>query len=372
MVRYNRNILLQEEIMSTKIDGALLNEILEETPATQNIMLMGKHGIGKSQILENFFSKKGCKVVPLFLGQMSDPGDIIGIPHKNEATGHTEFMPPYWFPTDDTPVVLFLDELNRARPEVLQTIMDLALNRTLAGRSLPKGSRIISAVNCGEEYQLTDLDPALVSRFNIYEFVPSVQDWLLWANKNGIDERVISYISENPKALDNQAAVEDLDNLEKTPDRRGWARVSEIISGKAVLTQSHKSIIAGIIGGIGAGRFFEFLDTNHILTAKELLLGSMRDNMFKLQTYKTPQLATINDAIFVFLESAKYTEDDKALMAQNLTAYFNFLEEKKLREAMAHFANMFSGTSYPNALVFIIGECPDLYAKMTKFVSEIK
>ena len=251
--------------MSVRIDSNLLLEILEETPSTQNIMLMGKHGIGKSQILEKFYSEKGCKVVPLFLGQMSDPGDLIGIPHKNEKTGHTEFMPPYWFPTDDTPVVLFLDELNRARPEILQTIMDLALNRKLAGRSLPAGSRIISAVNNGEEYQLTDLDPALVSRFNIYEFVPSVQDWLLWANKNGIDERITSYIATNPNALDNQTAVEDLDNLEKTPDRRGWVRVSEIISGKEKLTQSHKSMIAGIVGAKAATRFFEFMNKNHLL-----------------------------------------------------------------------------------------------------------
>ena len=358
--------------MSVRIDGNMLLEVLEETPANQNIMLMGKHGIGKSQILEKFYTAKGCKVVSLFLGQMSDPGDLIGIPHKNEETGHTEFMPPYWFPTDDTPVVLFLDELNRARPEVLQTIMDLALNRKLAGRSLPAGSRIISAVNNGEEYQLTDLDPALVSRFNIYEFVPSVQDWLLWANKNGIDERITTYISANPKALDNQMAIEDMENLEKTPDRRAWVRVSEIISGKEVLKQSHKSIIAGIVGGVTANRFFEFLDHNHLLTAKELLLGNYEMNRLKLETYKTPQLATINDAVFVFLESDKYGDADKDLMAQNLAAYFNFLEEKHLREAMAHFANMFSGTMYPNALVFIIGECPELYSKMTRFVAEIK
>lgn len=358
--------------MSVRIDGNLLLEILEETPATQNIMLMGKHGIGKSQILEKFYTAKGCKVVSLFLGQMSDPGDLIGIPHKNEETGHTEFMPPYWFPTDDTPVVLFLDELNRARPEVLQTIMDLALNRKLAGRSLPKGSRIISAVNNGEEYQLTDLDPALVSRFNIYEFVPSVQDWLLWANKNGIDERITTYIAANPKALDNQMAIEDMENLEKTPDRRAWVRVSEIISGKEVLKQSHKSMIAGIVGGVAANRFFEFLDHNHLLTAKELLLGNFEMNRLKLESYKTPQFATINDAVFVYLESDKYGDADKQVMAENLAAYFNYLEEKKLREAMAHFANMFSGTMYPNALVFIIGECPDLYSKMTKFVAEIK
>lgn len=358
--------------MSVRIDGNLLLEILEEIPATQNIMLIGKHGIGKSQILEKYYSDKGYKVVSLFLGQMADPGDLTGIPNKNEKTGHTDFMPPYWFPTDDTPIVLFLDEMNRARPEVLQTIMDLALNRKLAGRALPAGSRIISAVNNGEEYQLTDLDPALVSRFNIYEFIPSVQDWLLWANKSGIDERITSYIAANPKALDNQAPIEDLDNLEKTPDRRAWVRVSEIISGKSDLKQSHKSIIAGIVGGIAANRFFEFMDQNHLLTAKELLLGDFEKSRIKMEKYKTPQFATINDAVFVFLESAKYSDSDKKFMADNLFKYFGYLEAKNLREAMAHFANMFSGTMFPNAIVFIISECPDLYSRITKFVAEIR
>ena len=44
-------------------------------------MLTGKHGIGKSQILKQFFEERGQKVVILFLGQMSDPGDLIGLPH---------------------------------------------------------------------------------------------------------------------------------------------------------------------------------------------------------------------------------------------------------------------------------------------------
>lgn len=358
--------------MSVRIDSTLLLEILEETPATQNIMLMGKHGIGKSQILENFYTQKGFKVVTLFLGQMSDPGDLIGIPHKNEKTGHTEFLPPYWFPTDDTPVVLFLDELNRARPEVLQTIMDLALNRKLAGRQLPPGSRIISAVNNGEEYQLTDLDPALVSRFNIYEFVPSVEEWLLWAQKNNIDQRIIGYISDVPQDLDNHKNIEDIDNLEKTPDRRGWVRVSEIINGKENLTSNLKSIIAGIVGGVAANRFFNYLDQNHLITAKEILFGNFGKNLMRIVNYTTPEFAKINNSIFFYLENNEIDEKDKNIVAENLMYYFDYLEDKKLRESMAHFANMFSSNTYPNALVFIISECPKLYSKMTQFIAEIK
>lgn len=137
-----------------KINTNSLEYILKVTPAEQNIMLVGRHGIGKSKITENYFKRNGFKVVNLFLGQMSDPGDLIGLPQKNEKLGQTEFLLPYWFPTDNQPIVLFLDELNRARPEVLQTIMDLTLNRKLAGKSLPEGSRIISAVNNGEQYSL--------------------------------------------------------------------------------------------------------------------------------------------------------------------------------------------------------------------------
>ena len=108
----------------TTIDSKELYEVLAETPAEQNIMLAGKHGIGKSQILTKYFEDQGMKVVPLFLGQMSDPGDLIGLPDRDSKAGKTQFLPPFWFPLDNTPVVLFLDELNRARPEILQSVLD--------------------------------------------------------------------------------------------------------------------------------------------------------------------------------------------------------------------------------------------------------
>ena len=186
-----------------------LKQVLDITPAEHNIMLVGVHGIGKSEILTDYFQSQGMPVVALFLGQMSDPGDIIGLPHKDEKTGKTDFLPPYWFPVDGKPIVLFLDELNRARPEILQTIMDLALNRQLAGKKLPEGSRIIAAVNEGERYQLTDLDPALVSRFNIVNFRPSVEEWLLWAKKNGLDNRVIEFIENDHIWLDRNPDMKE-------------------------------------------------------------------------------------------------------------------------------------------------------------------
>ena len=258
--------------MNISISIDELKRLLTAMPTDQNIMLTGRHGIGKSEILTNFYAERGMKVVTLFLGQMSDPGDLIGLPNKNEQTGKTDFMPPYWFPMDGEPIVLFLDELNRARPEVLQTVMDLVLNRKLAGRQLPKGSVIISAVNDGDEYQLTDLDPALVSRFNIYQFRPTATEWLLWAQENGLDERVVYFISNNADWLDGDIKqVDEYVGLEKSPDRRAWKKVSDLIKGIDRL-DDYKKFVAGIIGVAATAAFYASVAEKNIVYGKSVLV----------------------------------------------------------------------------------------------------
>ena len=219
--------------MAIRLDAQELHELLRLTPATQNIMLIGRHGIGKSEIITEFYRRQGMKVIAFFLGQMSDPGDLIGLLHKDETSGRSVFLPPYWWPQPNEPIVLFLDELNRARPEILQAVHDLALNKRLAGKQLPAGSMVIAAVNEGDEYQLTELDPALVSRFNLYEFAPTVEEWLVWASNHDVDERVITFIQKHHHHLDGERVGQEEAmqhaGLVKLPDRRSWVRVSDFI-----------------------------------------------------------------------------------------------------------------------------------------------
>ncbi|MBR1639247.1 MAG: AAA family ATPase [Treponema sp.] len=359
-----------------QINASQLYFILEHTPAEQNIMLVGKHGIGKSRILEDFFAGRGEKVVTLFLGQMSDPGDLIGLPHLDEAAGRTDFMLPYWFPKDGKPVVLFLDELNRARPEVLQTVMDLTLNRKLAGKSLPVGSRIISAVNGGNEYQLTELDPALVSRFNIYEFAPSVEDWLNWARSASIDSRIISFISSNPEYLDSDSASLDSENagLTPSPDRRSWERTSKIISSFEVLDSDLLSLVAGIIGMQAAGLFFRFINDNSLPSAKSLLCEGEKKNLNLLENLSLPKLCLVNESLFHFIEGASWTSDkslEKSRIAENLEAYFDFITEKLPKEVSAHFISLCSAKKTPETLNFITENRPSLYRKLLASVSDL-
>ena len=349
-----------------------LLSLLDITPADQNLMLVGNHGIGKSEILTDYFSGKGMKVVPLFLGQMSDPGDLIGIPNRNDTTGKTEFMPPYWFPLDGKPVVLFLDELNRARPEVLQTIMDLALNRTLAGRKLPDGSRIISAVNAGDQYQLTDLDPALVSRFNVVTFRPTAQEWLLWAEKVGVDARVRDFIRENPMWLDkNPDAKEGADTgLDKTPDRRGWKRVSDILKTAGDISPIVTKAIAAIVGPKAASALAGSVSARKILSGREVL-QNFEKHLPTLKGYELHQLSVVNDGIFRHLEVENLSGQARENAKKNIDAYFTFLSKEK-KEAAAHFANLYVQGTYPKAVSFMARECQVLTMAMVMYVKSIR
>lgn len=352
-----------------KIDIAQLHFMLDHTSADHNIMLVGGHGIGKSEILTTYFHKSGLKVVSLFLGQMSDPGDIIGLPYRNEQTGRTEFMPPYWFPVDGNPIVLFLDELNRARPEVLQTIMDLTLSRKLAGRSLPDGSRVIAAVNHGEEYLLTEMDPALVSRFNVYEFKPSVREWLSWAKSSGVDSRVVRFIEAEPLWLDGETGSDrrSFNELKKTPDRRAWKRVSDLLFQFSEMESSVVKLVAGIVGEKAAKAFSAFLarpaEAELPFNASEILSDF---SSFKPELKKAPvhMLTTLNSDIFRLLSGAV-----DASFAGGLLEYLKFLKADKKREVMADFVGLFSDKRNHKAVSFIGKECYEAVIILQEFVS---
>ena len=357
-----------------KIDAHELLKILENTPAEQNIMLSGVHGIGKSNILTHFYKdKKEMSVITFFLGQMSDPGDLIGLMQKDEKTGRSEFLPPYWWPKKNKPVVLFLDELNRARPEILQSIMDLTLNRTLAGKSLPKGSIVISAINHGDQYQITDLDPALVSRFNIYEFAPTHKDWIEWANKVKLDKRVINFIQKYPNFLDSANEFKNADEIldmgiEKTPDRRAWERVSNLIKDVKIINDIFVKIIAGIVGITASVNFMKSIKEIARLNPEDVLFA-FNTKLFiglKLQDY-----ILANEQIFAFINNDEYDKKKLKILIKNLIKYIKHLKKAKFQEAIAHFASLLEIPNYEKVLGLIFGESEELMLEISDYIQGI-
>lgn len=361
--------------MAIRIDARELIELLRLTPPAQNLLLVGKHGIGKSEIITRFYrDERQMPVISFFLGQMSDPGDLIGLLHKDEAAGRSYFLPPYWWPTDGQPVVLFLDELNRARPELLQAVQDLALNRTLAGRSLPPGSVLVSAVNEGEEYQLTDLDPALVSRFNVYEFAPTVEDWLVWAAERELDPRVLAFIQKHHEHLDGAAATADeaeaTAGLIKTPDRRAWVKVADFIADHPRLDDLHIKIIAGMVGTRAALAFRQALGATATVSAEQILLAFARHRA-KLKGFSLQDTVVLNEQILLYLNARHYPADKVDEVRKNLLAYLKYLKRAGQNEAIAHFASL-AETARFEAAMGMIAESLDLVGFLTDYIEGIR
>lgn len=131
-----------------------------------NILVTGPAGTGKTAIL-----KEAAKVLDLKMKYYSaatiDPyTDLVGIPVPNTETKQVEYYRPKEI---DEAEVIFLDEANRADPKTLNTLFELIQFRSINGEKLPNLKCVVAAINPNnDDYQVDDLDVALVDRFDIY------------------------------------------------------------------------------------------------------------------------------------------------------------------------------------------------------------
>ena len=158
------------------MDIATFIRTAPQLPADISIMVRGPHGVGKSQIFKQVADTLGLQLVDRRLSQMTE-GDLLGLPELTD--GVTRFCPPDWFmDCCKNPRALLLDEYNRATQEVLQTAMQITLDRELNGWKLHPETRIFAAINASAEYVVNQLDPAQADRFWTIDLEPTVEDWL--------------------------------------------------------------------------------------------------------------------------------------------------------------------------------------------------
>ena len=243
-------------------------------PKEDSILITGDHGIGKSQAVYALAGQLGLPVVERRLSQQSE-GDLIGLPFKNEKNGSTGFCPPDWF-MDCTkkPHVLFLDEINRATPEVMQAAFELVLDRRLNGHNLHPDCRVFAAINTGTSYQVNQMDPALLDRFYVVELKPTVEDWLEWATKSGAVHPIVTdFIRQNPRHLEHEGTTEP---VRVYPSRRSWDKFSRALKNTGALEETGMdkvySICLGYNGAEAALQFNDFCKNHHKqFTAEDIL-----------------------------------------------------------------------------------------------------
>jgi hypothetical protein len=241
------------------IDFKTFNTVAPHVLAVKKpLMLRGRHGIGKSEVVYQVAQSLSLPVVERRASQMTE-GDLVGLPKTDGDV--TSFCAPDWFADAcSRGVLLFLDEVDRAIPEVRQGIFELADSRKIFGNMLHPDTVLVAAVNGGEhgsQYQVGEMDPAELDRWTVFDVEPTTEDWLDWAKENTSDV-VWDFINQNRSHLEHN---EDYEPNKVYPSRRSWKRLNDCLDAAGMLVEHDPAIYhlaCGFVGFEAAVSFNDF------------------------------------------------------------------------------------------------------------------
>ena len=242
------------------------------------VLLRGRHGIGKSQVVYQLAASQGLPVVERRASQMTE-GDLVGLP--SVEGNRTSFNPPDWFKQAcEQPVCLFLDEVDRATVEVRQGIFELTDSRKLNGHVLHPDTVVFAAINGGdhgENYQVGEMDLAELDRWSVWDIEPTVEDWLNWG-KDNVDSLIWDFINQNREHLEHKGDVEP---NKVYPSRRSWKRLSDVLAQAGMLEEPNPGMFhlaQSFVGFEAAVALSDFAKNyERVVTVEQLMDGSRKE-----------------------------------------------------------------------------------------------
>ncbi len=286
--------------------------------------IWGLAGIGKTTAVKQWCKELGYKFTALYLGTQSDLGDILGLAEfvdNGDGSKSTAFAIPKWIQdtivyckeNPDSGAVIFLDEFNRGRKDILSGMFSLALDKTFHTLTLPKNCHLIAAGNPPtEDFQVTDVDEtALMARFVHIKLEPTIEEWIVFAKESGMNPDRIAFIQEQPKLLEAQGKSFE---LPVKIDRRAQSKIDlleRLGTPKHLLTQLSMGIV-GIEATVAYERFLASQDK--VLTAKEVLSGTKLDLVVKWSNPENVQASYLNVTCDNLKEHFLKLETDEKLM----------------------------------------------------------
>lgn len=272
------------------------------------LMIWGAPGIGKTAIVNSVVNAYAGKK-RLITKNLSDmTPDEFTLPNvvKDESgnTKEVEDLPKTWLPvyrvsgdadidaindnvanggtkTDDGHIgdvgdggVIFFDEIGRCRPDVQGVALTLTQDRALAGGKYKLGSKwtIVAASNRDFD-ENGDFDirfsKALGNRFEQVNFVPTLKDWLKWAEKKDYMSKVVlNFIKFNEKYWYNMNPEDDDQHVFASP--RSWENCCKTLyaikncpdaadADPAMIERICNQAIQAIVGDKAATEFIAFM-----------------------------------------------------------------------------------------------------------------
>lgn len=189
-----------------EVEKFILHILASNTASLSNgnkktpICIWGKHGIGKTEMVEKIAKDNGYDFTYIAPAQFEEMGDLLGMPQIID--NETVLVPPAWVPQEDKPGILLIDDVNRADDRILRGIMQLLQNYELASWKLPSQWHIILTANPdGGDYSVTPMDDAMITRMQHITLEFDISAWISWAQQAGVDERGIDFVATYPEVV---------------------------------------------------------------------------------------------------------------------------------------------------------------------------
>lgn len=255
-----------------------MREIIEfnlDNKIKRSCLFLGPSGVGKSAVVQQICKDRGIGFIDLRLLLM-DETSLRGVPYPNKDRTKTIWLQNDIFPDearDGARGILCIEEITSASRKVQAAAYQLIHDYKLGNYSLPEGWYIVALGNREtDEGVYVQMPAPLTNRFEIHEVYHSLDIWKSdFAYKEGISQKVISYLNFKPSALHTFSPDSNGSLVFASP--RSWEAVSNILNSMKTPSLSNRIVyakVAGNIGEIEASSFKLFLE-------KEESLGNIAD-----------------------------------------------------------------------------------------------
>lgn len=286
-----------------------------------SVMLWGAPGVGKSQAVRQIAKEIGLKtgkktVVTDVRLLLFNPIDLRGIPTSNQEKTLAVWLKPQIFDMDDsseTVNFLFLDEISSAPQSVQAAAYQITLDRVIGEHKLPENCIVIAAGNRTTDKSVAYKMPkALSNRLLHIEVEGSFDSWKKWAIENGINDKVIGFLSFKRDYLFGfDSSSDDL----AFPTPRAWEMVSNILNSVSSDLDAVYSLVAGVVGAGVATEFLswskvysELPDIEDIFNGKPVKIPTQTDVLYALTSAMTSYAKEYKDEMRKIANSIVYAD----------------------------------------------------------------
>ncbi|MFN5252149.1 MAG: ATP-binding protein [Bacteroidota bacterium] len=170
----------------------------------ENVLIKGKPGIGKSDIVEQASKDANAELI-ISHPVVSDPTDYKGMPFQDgKKADFLPFAELNRIIEADKPTIFFLDDLGQASPSVQAACMQLLLARRINNFKVSDHVTFVAATNRKEDKAgVSGILEPVKSRFaSIVELNVNTDDWCEWAVNNDMPHELVSFLRFRPDLLD--------------------------------------------------------------------------------------------------------------------------------------------------------------------------